>query len=218
MNITAVLQAMAIRFFVPSGPYGFLPEIVEKIKARYSFVGVPTVISEYLPTDPNQGTLFRIGRFVHDGRDVLVNELHLFHLGAAASTTSSTDDSDLFLDDLVKWLSSELQVTFTEHGERAYSSQLEFQLSRPLPDYFPQLRSIGLAVQHLLPKFWPTKPSYEVTGVTFSFDPATRLTGLNNFRIERRQGILFDAKLYFSEAPLETADHRTMLEAFERSI
>jgi hypothetical protein len=217
MNITAVLQAMAIRFFVPSGPFGFLPEIVEKIKSRYSFVGAPTLISEYLPTDPNQGTLFRIGRFVYDGRDIAVSELHLFHLGAGASTNSSTDDSDLFLDDLMTWLSSELQVTFTEHGERAYSSQLEFQLNRPLPDYFPELRSIGLTIPQVLPKFWLTKPPYEVTGVTFSFDPATRLTGLGNVRIERRQGIVFDSKLYFSEAPLKTRDHRVLLEQFEES-
>lgn len=218
MKITAVLQAYAVRFFVPSGPYGYLPETIQALKERYDFVGVPTTIQEIVPADPNQGNVFRIGRFEHNGRTIPVDILHIFHLGAAASTPTSTEDSDLFLDDLLGWASSKFNVTFTEHGKRAYTSQLEFQLDRPLPDYVPQLRSIGMMIPQFLPEFWSVKPFYEVSSITFSFDPAARVGKLGNVRIERREGIDYDANLYFSEAPLGTKDHIALLEAFEASL
>jgi hypothetical protein len=180
-------------------------------------VGAPTLISEIVPTDPKNGTIFRVGRFVHGEREIIVTELHMYHLGAAASTTSSTEDSDLFIDDLLAWLSSHFQVLLTPYGERAYSSQLEFRLNKPLPEYFPHLASLGLQIPQFLSNFWPTKPAYEVTSVTLSFDPNTKLTGLGNFRIERREGTAFDANLYWSEAPLQTKQHLLLLESFERS-
>lgn len=218
MEITAVLQAFAIRFFVPSSPYGYFPDTIQALKEKYNFAFAPTTIQEVFPADPNQGNVFRTGKFVHDGRTIVIDPLHLYHLGAAASTASSTDDSDLFLDDLMAWASSTFNVAFKEHGKRAYTSQLEFHLDRPLPEYFPHLRSIGASVPRYLPDVWAIKPPYEISAITFAADPAaTHPSALGNFRIERRQNVAFDANLYFSEAPLRTKDHIALIEAFEAS-
>jgi hypothetical protein len=213
MKIITVLQASAVRFFVPSGPYGFLPDVIQALKERYAFVS-----AEIIPADPNQGNVFRVGKLTYAERDINISELHVYHLGAAVMTISDTNDSEIVLDDLLAWASSRFKVTFSEHGKRAYSSQLEFELRRPLPDYFPHLKPIGISMSRLLPDFWPVKPLYEVSSVSFSFDPSIRLAGLGNIRIERREGIPYDANLYFSEAPLRTKDHIAVLEAFETSI
>ncbi|HEY6418212.1 MAG TPA: hypothetical protein VIX59_04345 [Candidatus Binataceae bacterium] len=217
MKITTVLQAFAVRFFVPSSPYGYVPEAIKSLKERYEFVGVPTTIEELIPP-PNQGNLFRLGRFKYEGRDIIVRELHLYHLGAQVSTSLSTADSDLFLDDLMKWAEEEFKITFTEFSSRTYSSQLEFELEKPLPDYFPKQQVVGRSISEYVSDFWPVKPPFEVSSVTFSYDPATRVTGLGNFRIERRQGVEFGANLYFSEAPLTTESHTTLLQLFEDSL
>jgi hypothetical protein len=215
MKITAVLQAMALRFFVPSAPYGYLPETIQKIKARYGFAGAPTTIEELLPKDPNQGNLFRLGRHKINGRETTINELYLYHLGLAVSTNSSTDDSDLVLDDFLEWATSEFNIVFREHGKRTYTSQLEIQLDYPLPEYVPQLTAIGLSVPHYLSEFWLSRPPYEVSSITFGFDPATQQPALGTFRIERRQSIAYSANLYYSEAPTTTKGHIALLEAFE---
>jgi hypothetical protein len=215
VKVTAVIQAAAFRFFVPSGPYGYYPEAIQKLKARYNFVGAPTTIEEIVPANPNQGNLFRLGKFQYEGRQITVNELQLYHLGAAASTTSSTDDSDLFLDDLLKWAETEFNITFSEHGDRTYASQLEFQLDHSLREYFPKLAPVGLAVPQYLTNFWLSKPEYQVSSITFSFDPAAQLPTLGNFRIERREKVAYSANLYFSEAPVKTQHHLDLLKAFE---
>jgi hypothetical protein len=50
-----------------------------------------------------------------------------------------------------------------------------------------------------------------------NLDPS-KLPLLLDFRVERRVGAPYDQNVYYSGAPLRTADHVAVLEEFERAM
>lgn len=59
---------------------------------------------------------------------------------------------------------------------------------------------------------------FEITAVAANFDELTRKYPLGRFSIQRRENAAFSENKYFSEAPLQTAQHISLLEQFEAAL
>jgi hypothetical protein len=213
-KLVEVWQAQVTKFLLPQeGAFGYLPPLVKAIQERYQFVGVPEAIEQLLPTDPTKGTTFRHGQF--GSKRVVIDNLQLFFFGLIASTRSATtDDTEMFLDDFLAWLGSEFKLRFGQVRPQTYWSQLEFQLHRPMSEYFPKAMAVGREIPQLVGEFWTGVAPFELTSVTLSCDPAKTTGGSPaGFKVERRAGIPFEQNLYLSEAQLRTKDHLRLLQS-----
>jgi hypothetical protein len=194
---------------------GYLPDLVQLIKARYSFVSVPSD-ADLVPSDPPKGAEFKLGKLVVEGRVVVFDRVTIFSDGVVVDAASSTSDADLFLDDLAEWARSILpQVELV--GPRYYLSQLEVHLDSALEEPVPVFKPVGEKVSSLLQTYGISVPRYEVASVHWHCDQL----GKNPpqpaaFFIERRANIPYNESVWFAQAPLRTEDHKTMLEEFER--
>jgi len=220
MTLLNVLQAVsigAIRFW-GNRPIAFTPvEAVRSIAERYSFVKYPNSPAELVIDEPNASFTFRLGKCQVGARTISIEMLQIFQHAIAVTTRSSTDDSDLVLNDGLDWVvrSFGAQYELIRPG-LAHRSELEFGLDKPLPEFFPQLRDFGREVGSSLTDFWEKKPDYELISLNFGFDRLKYPTvAPANVSIERRSDMPFDQNVYFSHAPLRTEKHLAVLKTFE---
>jgi len=220
MDIRQVLLARAIQFFRIGSP-GYLPEIAQKIKDRYEFVVSPKN-EDLLPPSPEaagqpKGAEFRHGRMKNaEGRAVIIQQLSVFQDGLVADTTTSTEDSDLFLRDLTEWSESEISARVIL-GRRLYVSHLEFQTAVPLEIYAPSFGSVGNEVTALLHGYGLEAAPYQFSVVTLNIDHiGTVPPQPAPFHLERRANVPFKDNMWFSQAPLKTKDHIKVLYNLEK--
>jgi hypothetical protein len=209
MKIITTL-AQVTRFLIPLKPFGYMPTVVRAIQDRYGFVGAPVNTEELFPIDVNKGATFRHGKL----EAIVIDNLQVYHLGLVASTCSSTDDTDLFLNDLVQLFSRDFEIKFDEIRPQAYLNQFELQLSKPIKDFFVNLIPAAQEIPKLVGDFWSDLPQFEISSFVLSCDPS-KVSGPPpaSFKMERRLGVPYEKNLYLSEAPLRTGDHRRILEA-----
>jgi len=222
MKLNAVLFAQGLCFFSPAPrPAFFIPDLIKDVQARYSFVRVPTTADEVLPLAEGKPIVFHHGKFVHDKRPILVHALHLASQWVAIETTpGTTDDADIVLSDFVNWLAPGVR----EAPPRAYVSHLEVRLDVSLDRSYPLFAMLGDMISHKLQEYGSpvvpqslARPVFEVSSVEMQPDPGEHFVSCA-FRIERRIGQPFAAEMYFSQAPLRTADHIATLNTFEKVL
>jgi hypothetical protein len=217
VELKGILQAQAVWFLRPSGSYGYLPTVVASLVDEFHFVKAPTG-EELLNLTPNAATVFRHGTYEIGGRTVVIDPLQIYPAGVLAGANTSTDDAEAFLGYLVEWAAKNFKIEYRKYAPPAYNSQLEVKLSRPLSEYFPQLKAFSEAASQLIPEFFKNKPSYEMAGITLSFDRLKFLPAPSNVRLERRENAPYEDNIYFSEGPFKTDDHLRLLETFERTL
>ena len=190
---------------------------MQEIKARYSFLAGPK--DEDLVADPPKGAEFRHGKLKIRDKVVVIDRLTIFTDGIAVDTASSTDDSDLFLDDLAEWAKITLPKALV-HGPRYYLSHIELKMSRRLEAYVPFFQPIGEKITNFLNSYGIKVPRYEATALNLYFDQSGKTNPQPGvFYIDHRQGIPYSEDLWFSQAPLKTLDHIRLLRSWRvRSI
>jgi hypothetical protein len=217
MEVTAVLSAQAIRPVV-TAPAVYIPDVVEALKDRYGFVVVPHTPEQVLN---RESLTFGHGKFVHEQRTMLIVSLKIFAQAFLVETGTSTEDSDLVIDDLLKWLpTSGLSVTVHELGTgRIYMSHLEVALSVPLEHWFPMTAKIGEMIADSFRRQGRSQevPPFQVYFLGMNVDP-TNVPHPCDFRIERRLNVPYVENKYFAQAPLTTAEHITILRAVEEAV
>ena len=218
MKLVNIQLAQSLIVVTPNRGFGYLPDVVKTVVDRYKFVEFPTAPNELFPADPNGSVNFRHGKIELQGKLIIIGWLQVFQNGVSISTDSDTRDSDLVLDDVLKWAASTFNLEFQVVRPLGHTSQLFVQFERKLADFFPTLRPVTATIQQHIDDFYPAKPPYELTAMTFHFDQ----TVYSNIapaaiKIEPRLTVPFDQKLYYSEAPLSTADHLELLALFERT-
>lgn len=216
MNVTAVLSAKALRYVViKSGIY--IPDVVRALQDRYGFVGVPASREQMFPV--NQPVVFSHGKMVHNERNVVVLTLEIYPTGLLVETATSTDDCDLFIDDLLEWgVSNDWKSGGFAPPWRPYASQLELALDVPLERCFPMVNKIGEMMAAPFKEYhMESVPPFQVHSLGMNVDP-TRFSMLCDFRIERRVKVAYTQNAYFSQAPLKTHHHTAILEELERDL
>jgi hypothetical protein len=217
VKLISVPLAQTIKAVRASHGLGYLPDAVRAVVDRYKFVEFPTQPHEFLPADPNQPTSFRHGKIEIESRTVVIAQLQVYQMGFVVNTDTNTTDSDWIADDILHWASSHFEITFEPIRPVGHLSQLEVQFEKRIADFFPALKAVSAGMSKGLDDFWEFHPSYELASLTFSFDPSLHPSLVPAFfKIEPRVNIAFEENIYFSEAPLSTDNHVTLLERFER--
>jgi hypothetical protein len=217
VKLISVPLAQTIKAVRANRGFGYLPDAVSAVVERYKFVGFPTRPHEFLPADPNEPISFTHGKIEIEGRRVVIAQLQVYQTGFVVHTDTNTTDSDRIADDILDWAGSRFEVSFEPIRPVGHLSQLEVRFEKRIADFFPALKAVSSGMSKGLDDFWEVHPSYELTGLIFSFDPSRFPSPAPAFlKIEPRVNVAFEENVYFSEAPLSTDNHVTLLERFER--
>jgi hypothetical protein len=215
MEVTQVLLARVLQMVKPIGAGVYLPEIARKLKAKYEFVAAPKD-EELISSDPSKGAEFKHGRMSVGDRSIIIQQLTVFNDGVVVDTTTSTDDSDQFLTDLIRW-AREMIPGAEPIGPRFYISNLEVRMEFPLEKYAPTFSPIGDKIGAMLNAYGIEAPRYEVSEVTLLFDQIGRPAPQPiSFNLDRRANVPYDRNVWFAQAPLKTADHINLLLDLEK--
>jgi len=222
IKIRQIILARSIRQVNAIYSLAYRPDLIAKLKERYSFLRVPATPDAMLGTDPSQGIRFQHGKF--QGERTFVIEWLLFVSQPAGNliicdTRTSTDDSDLVLDDYINQanLARPDMIAVTEPP--SYLSQIEFEMDKSIGEFCQTpIQAAGEAVNRLLASYHIEVPPFEPSSIVMMFDPVG-LGGYlpNPFTIERRSGFRYGSNTFSSQAPLKTSDHIAVLERLATS-
>jgi hypothetical protein len=217
MQLAGIVTARFVAFIEtldlnPRG-HAYFPKMVPAMVDRYGFAKFPQKLEEF---DETKGILFEGGRF----KDVTIQRIQVFSNVLVAETASSTTDSESILEDALLWASETFGLLYRPGmiKRKAYVSQLTFQSDVPLNTLHVALARLSSRISTIVPEFVGQSLKYEATGITIGYESlATKLT-LANFTIERMADTPFSENKYFSQAPLPTEQHITLLKEFEADL
>ena len=193
----------------PAGTIGYLPDLVNQLKARYNFVQAPKT-EDLLPSDPPKGAEFRHGRLPNDPK-VIIDKLTVFNDGVVADAAESTDHADEFLSDFQEWAKTAIPKAMPS-GPRFYLSQLEIKMEPPLEAYVQSLKPIGEKITQRLATYGIQTTRYEVSAINMNWDVSGKpVPQAGQFFIDRRLNVPYSENVWFTQAPLRTADHIALL-------
>jgi hypothetical protein len=186
----------------------FLPELAHQVIQRYSFVKSPT-----LDELQKEGQTFAFGKY----QDVQINEFKVFTDGVIVSGMCSTDVLDGFLHDLFGWLQTAhgLEEIRLQEPEKYFESGLLVQAERNLVPIISPPKRVTDLIQKTISQI--TDVEFQATTTYLEADPKA-VTGRrrpNRFTLERKIGLPFSTNAFYSQAPLRSGDHFTLLEGLE---
>ncbi len=215
MKVLSIHTARSIWLFPTSylNPNGkpIIPA-VEGIIDRYSFLEHPP-IAEVLGPEKKSLELM-IGTFATQNDMPIEVRLTIHDDGLVAETRSSTNDSDLFLDDVLTFLSDNFGLApYSELPiNKKYVSEIYFTLNQT-PEFFSKLTD----------SFIEKSSSYincdkvgkfGFMGIHLATDP--ELSRNPSFiRVEREINVPFHANRFFSAGSIRTREHINLLEGLE---
>lgn len=211
MKVSSVISARAIWLFETRelNPRGLdLVPVWSTIKSRYAF-SLPTNRDEI--ESATDGIKFQHGTFASPGADGVSVNFTIFEDGLVAETFADTVVSELFLDDLVTFLSEQHGLFYEPPmvRKRRYASQLLVETSVGLSKISEAVSTITSELKA------STGREFTVTGLTLGFDSNQLADGIGSFSVERRSNLPFSTNRYFCTAPLSTSAHVSLLEQFE---
>jgi hypothetical protein len=224
MESFSVIRASAFRMLKPWLFDKVIPlELIAAFKQKYHFVkpDQPDTVAANAPVD------FQAGKFEYGSRIIGIEQFFVAYVSnrgtsLGVSTRVSSDASEAFLEHAIQWAANEYGLDTTEMFPRAYFSQVEFVLPKPLSQHFAELQQIGKAITAFGQRYGSNKcPLYEFGGFSMHFDVVKFFDLMPTpqpFAIERRVGATYDENKYFSQAPLRTQDHQAVLEQVEQIL
>lgn len=182
---------------------------VDALKNAFLFQIVPT------ETKLGQGVEFQKGVLFGGEGPIAINKFVAYNDGLNIAVPSNTDDADRVLEAALQTyysLGVRQPITPPSH---TYVSFIVADLDCSIDNFFPPslfAQFAGMA---------PDNGAAHILGFGVQFDPMQiprRPLGAGQnpgFRIERREGMPYDANRYYSVANLSTRQHLTLLEHFE---
>lgn len=220
MKILSVVSARSIWLFptMQLNPRGrYLGDVFASFASRYQFSKIPE--GKEISVSP-LSLKFQDGVFQNASGQLIYASLSIHDDGLIAETRESTQESDRFMTDALEWFSSEFDLP--HHAElsinRVYVSELIVETKLPLSIFSDEFSAFTAKLRRGGTNGFG-KP-LELTALHFNADPASTKAPAP-FRLERLADKPFKDNLYYSAAPLRTADHLELLElltnAAERS-
>ena len=216
MKVTQHILGQSIRFLTPTSTmegrlYGV--KLYRAFEDRYGFLQGPRVLSDF---DLKNGITFLNGLF---DRRVVIDRVQIYGNGILAEGKTSTDECDAFLDDVINWSAKEAGLEFVEsdpNSMKLYLSQLELEVPKSLERSFQKYAEIGEVVGGFLLSYKQPYQQMYPAGILFSSDNAEH--NRVPIKFERRAETPFSQNLYFSSAPLRTADHLKVISMIENLL
>jgi hypothetical protein len=217
LRLSAVVLARALAFIEPSdlAPRGGIcfPDLVREVAKYYRFQKSPQTFEEH---DLSKGVEFLEGR---SGKRT-ISKFVIWPNILIIETTSSTDDSKSLLEEFLVWGKEKFGLVYEPGMIRrfGYVSDLTFYSDVPMLSVSPLLDRIARKTSDALTEIWNEPVCYEPLDLKVGHDPLKRKWGIAPFQITRRAETEFSANKYFSEAPLPTNMHISLLEEYETGI
>lgn len=197
----------------PSGQL-YWPDAAKGLVERYGFIKAPSL--EDLSSRRDY-LMFGMGKFL----GAAIAELRIYNDGMIVESQSDTKLLDGFVEDLFTWAASEFGITptLTAKPEKYYETTLVVRASTDLARSLAALDHITAVANKLIGKLPAPAREYRASGFILDCDAHSEggRRKTRKFVVDRRVGIPFDENVFFSEAPLTTADHLTFLEEVERA-
>jgi hypothetical protein len=165
--------------------------------------GVPYLGGEFSPTEA--------------GTDVTGVKLMIFHNGIVAQTSTTTRDTDLFLERMLKMLTHDKIVAFRPEmvKQKWYATELVVRPSVPLR----ALADFNVLYKGLKEMVYPdnAEAQFEIAGFVFDVDQALPRKQVP-FTFQRRIGFESSENLYYSHGPFSTEQHQRVLKTLEACL
>jgi hypothetical protein len=132
-----------------------------------------------------------------------------------ANSSSSTEDTDKFLQSVIESAVTEYSLTFDRDmiRRRLYLSELNVRLDQPLEKLNPKLAQFASKLS-VMCKDVITKP-FEAGGISFLTDVTHAVYKVPSFAVERKVNAPFNENRFCTKAPLQTVQHIEMLAELE---
>jgi hypothetical protein len=218
MKFRQVILARAIRQVAAIGNGAPRIDVIAKVKDKYKFLKAPERFQEVYPQNPLQPITFQGGKITINKRDVGIIQIQFVQNMIVVDTQTSTDDSDWIIDDYISTANAENPEAIVQTGPPYYLSHVELNLERA-PELPPQFEEAGKTIDRFLADYGEVVPKFGYWGVTLNLDSqGLGVLAPAFFALERRVGAAFNAKVFFSQAPLRTKDHLVVLEKLDTII
>lgn len=210
-------------WFLPMGdlnPTGksLFPSLMNWLRDRYHFAKMP---ASPLDVEKDNSLHFKAGVF-QGTRAAVDVDLNIYGDGMIGRTTSSTADTDEFLEDVLRGAQADLGLFYSPDmvRDRWYSSELIIRLDHPIASLNPRLAAFTEKINACARNYKAsvTMSDFETGGLSFLRDTSTSVFKGGNFSIERRTDAPFSENRFYSKAPFQTADHVTLLIEFEEVL
>jgi hypothetical protein len=206
-----------IRDMNPKGKSIF-PELFDWLKDQYNFAKFPKSTAE---VDQQGGWSFSDGQFQAKEEVFIDADLAVYNDGLVATTRSSTNDSEAFLENVLESACKDYSLVF-DHSmirRKMYLSEINVKangsLSRINPTFDEFVGKISSALG------FDSKTGFQLTGVIFGADQTALPMSMqifSGFAFERKVGAPFSENRFYSKAPLPTHLHMELLEEFEKLL
>jgi len=195
-------------------------DAIPLVTQRYGFVKAPA-LSDSIQKVRDEGLKFEIGKLTVSGQEHAIQDFTVWPDGLVVNAFATTSAAT-FLDDFLTWGKGALgfRVALSEVTKRLYVSQLVVEFAFSPASKLRGLWPISNAFHDALQQTYGHDfPPTEIATMKFDYDHAVAPHALRNvapFVIERRENHRFtEGNVFFSQAPLPTENHVTLLEAFE---
>ena len=179
---------------------------------KYQFAVHPKNI---LDVNNEKALAFQAGAFINSkGSDVLVS-LAVFANGFVVDASSSTDDSDEFLQNVATEISQNFRLTVPPNIGKAYISQVEVESQFSLAAVDPKLLTLAESLDAKVRTVDGKPRRFDFGVLQFWTEDVNATTAPAYFRFERKLGLPFSSNRYFSQAALRTKEHYAFLEELE---
>jgi hypothetical protein len=217
MKVIATEACQVLELFYPDeftpadGVY--LPSVLDAIADRYEFASVP---EEFNGDDLSKGAKFKVGHIEIGGRDIPVQQIHLYNDGVLV-TANNTETADLAIDDFFDWIIPTFKLPAAKpRRPRKYVSTVVVEFEEGLDWALRQFGKISKILSSAVTDAYQVPANIQLNRISFNADPQTVPHLFNSqFNIERRVGLPYGDNRYHSTAPLKTEIHLRCLEQFE---
>ena len=219
MELLSVATARSVWLFDlnelnPRGKSLF-PELFEWLKDEYHFEKAPKSTAD---VDETKAFVFSQGNFQVKEEIFVAVELKVYNDGLVANTWSSTQETDAFLEDVLRSAATEFSLAYKPEiiRRKMYFSELNVRSLRNLAGINPTLVQLANKVAELVPGCLGI--SFEFAGAMVSPIQSMTPAIVSPFRFERKNNTSPEEHKYYSTAPLHTDDHLRVLDWFEQNL
>lgn len=185
--------------------------LIDWLKHAYQFTKVPTSLMDL---DDTKALYYSGGQYRIQKESIDV-ELRIYGDGVVGDTRSSTEDTDLFLSDMLASAAKEFSLPYKAEivRKKLYVSEITVRTGKSLATLNPKLATFATKLALVI----GGQPAPELASIGFWPDILPNPSA-SVFRFERKFGAEFSDNRYYTRAPLQTSKHIELLEALETAL
>lgn len=215
---TTVLRAIVLHSIKPGVFDSASPlELTEAVVSRYGFKKAPTV--EELAKPVIDEVQFYFGEMEYRKSRIGIEQFSIrrapddLSLWIGAATKTTTAHTDIFLEDLLRWVNETYGIDTEDILPVRYHSQLEVLAEFSVDNWLERLRPLSDALSTLIESYGFGKFEFQLAGFKLRVDETHPVSAYLNsdFSFERRANRKYEENCYYSQAPVRTQDHMKLL-------